>query len=69
MIRNVGESDQVLRILMGALLLTLAATEQLETWGWITGFLTLGSGTFGFCALYRLLGLDTNKNNQTPLGH
>ena len=54
---------------MGALLLTLAATEQIETWGWITGFLILGSGTFGFCALYRLLGLDTIKNNQTPLGH
>jgi|CryBogDrversion2_7_1035282.scaffolds.fasta_scaffold162141_1 hypothetical protein len=56
---NVGQADQVIRLMIGTLLLTMSATGQLGLFGWIGGFLTLGSGTFGICALYSLLGLST----------
>jgi len=56
---NVGESDQVVRLMVGTILLTMAATGQLELWGWVTGILTLISGTFGFCAVYALFGINT----------
>jgi hypothetical protein len=59
---NVGQADQVLRILIGALLLTMAATELISSWAWIAGFLILASGTAGFCGLYALLGLSTCKD-------
>jgi len=63
MIRNMGESDQVIRLVLGTILLTFAATEQIDSWGWIAGFLSLASGSIGFCGLYGLLGLNTNKSN------
>jgi hypothetical protein len=60
--RNVGETDQVVRLMAGTLLLTLAATDQVGTWGWVAGLLTLLSGTVGICAAYSLLGLNTCPN-------
>jgi len=66
---NVGEADQVIRLMVGTLLLTMAATGQLGIGGWIGGLLTLLSGTFGFCRIYSLLGLNTctskEENNST----
>jgi len=66
---NVGEADQVIRLMVGTLLLTMAATGQLGIGGWIGGLLTLLSGTFGFCGIYSLLGLNTctskEENNST----
>jgi hypothetical protein len=63
MIRNVGESDQVIRLILGTTLLTLAATEQIDSWAWVAGFLSLASGSIGFCGVYGLLRLNTSKSN------
>ncbi len=60
---NVGQADQVVRLMAGTLMLTMAATGQLGTVGWIGGLLTLASGTFGFCAFYALLGINTCRND------
>lgn len=66
---NVGEADQVIRLMVGTLLLTMSATGQLGIGGWIGGLLTLLSGTFGICGVYSLLGLNSctsKEENDSP---
>lgn len=57
---NVGNSDRVLRITAGLVLITLAATGTIGLWGWI-GVIPLLTGTFRFCPVYPLLGIKTNS--------
>ena len=55
---NVGGIDRILRIVIGAVLVVLAATGQVGVWGWI-GVVPLLTGAVGFCPLYPLIGLST----------
>lgn len=55
---NVGSIDRVLRILVGIVLIALAATGIVSGWGWL-GVVPLLTGLVGFCPLYRILGLRT----------
>lgn len=56
--RNVGGIDKILRIVVGALLMILAATNVIGWWGWL-GVIPLATGLMSFCALYTLLGINT----------
>ncbi len=56
--RNVGGIDRVLRIVVGAALMIMAATGVVGWWGWL-GIIPLATGLVGFCALYPLLGLNS----------
>ncbi len=56
--KNVGGIDRVLRIVVGLVLMALAATGQIGTWGWL-GAVVLATGVFSFCGAYTLLGLNT----------
>jgi hypothetical protein len=51
---NVGCKERGLRILVGAVLVTLAYTNQLGDWAWL-GLVPLITGLIGFCPLYTLL--------------
>jgi hypothetical protein len=63
MVRNEGTVDRVVRVVLGALLITAWA------FGWLTGTLAVvlgvlgivlvGTGAVGFCALYRVFGIST----------
>ncbi|RMX08613.1 DUF2892 domain-containing protein [Corticibacter populi] len=55
---NVGGIDRVLRVVVGAVLLGLAAKGIVGWWGWL-GIVPLLTGLVGFCPLYPLLGLNT----------
>lgn len=55
---NVGGIDRVLRIVLGLVLIGLAATGTVGWWGWL-GILPLATGLMGWCAPYALLGLST----------
>ncbi len=55
---NVGGIDRVLRILVGLVLIGLAATGQVGVWGWI-GILPLATGLMGWCPPYALFGWNT----------
>ena len=55
---NVGGIDRVLRILVGAVLIGLAATGTVGVWGWI-GVVPLATGLIKFCPLYPILGFST----------
>lgn len=62
---NVGGIDKVLRIVVGLILITLAATGMVGIWGWI-GAIPLVTGLVGWCPFYPLLGMSTcpmKKNN------
>ncbi|MBI5269117.1 MAG: DUF2892 domain-containing protein [Burkholderiales bacterium] len=55
---NVGGFDRIARILVGLVLVALAATGTLGLWAWI-GIVPLATGLLGFCPAYTLLGMNT----------
>ncbi len=55
---NAGGIDRVLRIMVGLVLIALAATGKVGVWGWI-GVVPLLTGAVGFCPAYTLLGMKT----------
>ena len=55
---NVGGIDRILRIVLGLVLIGLAATGTVGVWGWI-GVVPLATGLFRFCPLYTVLGFSS----------
>ena len=55
---NVGGIDRILRIVVGIVLITLAATGSVGLWGWI-GVVPLLTGLIRWCPLYPLLGISS----------
>lgn len=55
---NVGGIDRIARILLGIVLIGLAATGTVGAWGWI-GIVPLATGLMRFCPLYSMLGMNT----------
>lgn len=50
---NVGNTDRLIRIVVGLILIGLAATGIVGNWGWI-GIVPLITGIFRFCPAYLL---------------
>jgi Protein of unknown function (DUF2892) len=55
---NVGNVDRILRVVLGLVLIALAATGTIGVWGWI-GVVPLATAAFGFCPLYTVMGFST----------
>ncbi|MEN9398690.1 MAG: hypothetical protein RLZ81_3220 [Pseudomonadota bacterium] len=55
---NVGGVDRIARIVIGLVLLGLAATGSVGWWGWL-GIVPLATGAIGWCPPYALLGFST----------
>lgn len=55
---NVGGIDRILRIVLGLVLIGLAATGTVGLWGYI-GVVPVLTGLFRFCPVYPLIGLNT----------
>ncbi|MCW2274923.1 DUF2892 domain-containing protein [Rhodoblastus acidophilus] len=58
--RNVGQLDRILRVIIGLALISLVFVGPQTPWGWI-GVLPLLTGLVGWCGLYTVLGLNTCK--------
>ena len=57
---NVGGIDRILRILVGAGLLSLLLVlDGAARWWGLIGIVPLATGLFGFCPAYLLFGLST----------
>lgn len=56
--RNVGLTDRVVRIVLGAMLIAMVFVGPKIIWGWI-GILPLVTGIVGMCPLYSMLKMDT----------
>lgn len=55
---NVGGIDRILRIVIGLVLIGLAATGTIGVWGWL-GVVPLATGFIGWCPPYALFGWNT----------
>ena len=55
---NVGGIDRVLRIVVGLVLIALAATGTVGVWGWV-GVAPLLTGLLRWCPAYPLLGISS----------
>jgi hypothetical protein len=55
---NTARWDRVVRIGLGLALLSLTVFGPQTLWG-LGGVIVLGTGIFGFCPLYHLLGIST----------
>ncbi len=58
MVRNEGNLDRALRIILGVVLLSLVFIGPKTLWGLI-GIVPLATGLMGHCPLYRVVGLST----------
>lgn len=63
--QNVGSTDKIIRIAVGALLILLALTGTIGWWGWI-GVVPIASALMGWCPAYTLLGIKTCPTNNPP---
>ncbi len=61
MTRNAGILDSTLRIGAGMVLLVLALVPALSPWLGLLGVVLVMTGAYGFCPLYRLIGLSTES--------
>lgn len=59
---NVGTIDRMLRILIGVILIALAATGTVGWWGWL-GVIPLLTGLVRTCPAYSILGVNTCKRD------
>lgn len=55
---NVGGTDRILRVVVGVVLIALAATGTVGVWGWI-GVVPLLTGLIRWCPLYSLFGFNS----------
>ena len=58
--KNEGTADRVVRVLLGLAVLSLTVVGPKPPWGYV-GLVPLATGLFGFCPLYRVLGVSTCK--------
>ncbi|PIE82634.1 MAG: hypothetical protein CSA10_00230 [Cardiobacteriales bacterium] len=58
--KNVGNTDRIIRIVIGLVLIILTIMGKIGFWGWI-GIIPLATGIMSSCMLYTLLGINTNK--------
>ncbi len=59
--KNMGLWDRVARLVIGAILVGLAAMGTIGIWGWL-GLILVGTAFMSFCPLYRIIGLKTCQN-------
>jgi hypothetical protein len=55
---NSGGIDRTLRVIVGLVLIGLAASGMVGVWGYI-GVVPLLTGVVGFCPAYALFGMNT----------
>jgi len=56
--KNAGSVDRTARIVVGIVVLSLTVWGPQSLWG-LVGLVPLATGIFGYCPLYRLVGLNT----------
>jgi len=58
MTRNLANWDRIARLVLGILLIALAATGSIGMWGYL-GIVFVGTAFVSFCPIYRIFGLKT----------
>ncbi len=55
---NEGNIDRIIRVIVGLALIAMVYVGPMTPWGWV-GLVPLLTGAFGFCPLYKILGIKT----------
>ncbi len=58
--KNIGSVDKAIRVLVGLVLIALVFVGPQTLWGWI-GVPVIAIALFGWCPLYRIIGVSTCK--------
>lgn len=58
---NVGQTDRLLRIVVGLVLIGLAVAGVIGVWGYV-GVVAVATGFMRFCPAYAVLGMKTCKS-------
>jgi hypothetical protein len=61
---NMGTVDRVLRVIIGAGLISLVFVGPQTLWGWI-GVVPLATALLGWCPAYAPFGLSTRKQDHS----
>lgn len=61
--KNVGKIDSISRLVLGVVILSLAFIGPQSSFAYI-GIVPIVTGIFGFCPLYKIIGLNTCKLKQ-----
>lgn len=56
--KNEGNLDRILRVIVGAAVISLVFVGPQSAWGWV-GLVPLITGLVGNCPVYSLLGINT----------
>lgn len=56
---NIGNTDRIIRIVVGLALLSLVFVGPQTMWG-LVGLIPLGTAFIRFCPLYTLIGMNTS---------
>lgn len=59
--KNIGTTDRIVRVSVGLAVVSLVFVGPQTAWG-LLGIIPLATGIFGFCALYKLIGLETTSD-------
>jgi Protein of unknown function (DUF2892) len=57
--KNVGGFDRLIRIALGLIVIGLAISGQVGSWGLWVGAIVLATGLFSFCGAYTLVGFSS----------
>ncbi len=60
--QNEGNIDRILRVTLGAVLISMVFFGPQTSWGWV-GLVPLLTGLVGSCPVYSILGLSTLKKS------
>ena len=63
--KNIGSTDKIARLVVGALLILLALLGQIGAWGWI-GVVPVATALLGWCPAYTLFGIKTCPTGNPP---
>lgn len=55
---NVGQTDRIIRIVLGVVLLSLVFVGP-QTWWGLIGLVLLATAGMNFCPLYKVIGVNT----------
>lgn len=60
---NIGDTDRILRLIVGLIMLGSAVAGMIGVWGFI-GVVPLVTAFLGFCPAYNVLGINTCKTEK-----
>ena len=67
MLRNIGGTDRAIRFIIGIGLLALVFIGPRTPWGYL-GLLPLITAAIGYCPLYHLLRISTDRTDPVETG-